>query len=102
MYMLPNLTAPDKRSTKGYMTFERAGMEAADKIIAVSQLTKNTIVSKYGIPEEKVVVVHNAVLDTSIIKSKEKEEGARKDCHLPREGLLFRKGRNILWKQPIK
>lgn len=46
---------------------ERAGMEAADKIVAVSQLTKNTIVSKYGIPEEKVVVLHNAVLDTSAI-----------------------------------
>ncbi len=53
---------------------ERAGMEAADKIIAVSQLTKNTIVSKYGIPEEKVTVVHNAVLDTSIIKSKEEKK----------------------------
>lgn len=50
---------------------EKAGMEAADKIIAVSQLTKNTIVTKYGIPEDKVVVVHNAVLDTSIIKSRE-------------------------------
>ncbi len=53
---------------------ERAGMEAADKIIAVSQLTKNTIVSKYGIPAEKVVVVHNAVLDTSVIKSKEEKK----------------------------
>ncbi len=53
---------------------EKAGMEAADKIIAVSQLTKNTIVSKYGIPAEKVVVVHNAVLDTSIIKSKEEKK----------------------------
>jgi glycosyltransferase involved in cell wall biosynthesis len=53
---------------------EKAGMEAADKIIAVSQLTKNTIVSKYGIPEEKVTVVHNAVLDTSIIKSKEEKK----------------------------
>lgn len=50
---------------------ERAGMEAADRIIAVSQLTKNTIVNQYGIPPEKVVVVHNAVLDTSAIKSKE-------------------------------
>ncbi|WP_114748068.1 glycosyltransferase family 4 protein [Pleomorphovibrio marinus] len=53
---------------------EKAGMEAADKIIAVSQLTKNTIVQKYGIPESKVVVVHNAVLDTSIIKSKEEKK----------------------------
>lgn len=50
---------------------ERAGMEAADKIIAVSQLTKNTIVSRYGIPAEKVVVVHNAVLDTSAIRSRQ-------------------------------
>src|SRR5690606_38260458 len=37
--------------------------------IAVSQLTKNIIVSKYGIAAEKVTVIHNAVLDTSNIKS---------------------------------
>jgi glycosyltransferase involved in cell wall biosynthesis len=47
---------------------ERSGMEAADHIIAVSQLTKNIIVSRYGIPAEKVTVIHNAVLDTSIIQ----------------------------------
>ncbi|MEX2565847.1 MAG: glycosyltransferase family 4 protein [Cyclobacteriaceae bacterium] len=61
---------------------EKAGMEAADKIIAVSQLTKNTIVTKYGIPEEKVTVVHNAVLDTSIIKSNEKK-------HVPEKIVTF-------------
>ncbi len=49
---------------------ERAGMEAADHIVAVSQLTKNIIVKKYGIPASKVTVLHNAVLDSSIIKSK--------------------------------
>jgi len=49
---------------------EKAGMEAADHILAVSQLTKNTIINKYGIPAEKVSVLHNAVLDASIIKSK--------------------------------
>ena len=49
---------------------ERAGMEAADHVLAVSQLTKNTIVNKYGIPAHKVSVLHNAVLDASIIKSK--------------------------------
>ncbi|NVJ87557.1 MAG: glycosyltransferase family 4 protein [Algoriphagus sp.] len=49
---------------------EKAGMEAADHVVAVSQLTKNTIVRRYGIPEEKVSVLHNAVLDASIIKSK--------------------------------
>ncbi|MDO8968248.1 MAG: glycosyltransferase family 4 protein [Algoriphagus sp.] len=48
---------------------ERAGMHAADHIVAVSQLTKNIIIRKYGIPASKVTVLHNAVLDASIIKS---------------------------------
>ncbi len=40
---------------------ERHGMEMADRIIAVSGLTKNIIVEKYGIPPEKITVVYNAV-----------------------------------------
>lgn len=40
---------------------ERAGMEAADKVIAVSNLTRNIVISRYGIPADKVVTVHNAV-----------------------------------------
>ncbi len=48
---------------------ERAGMHAADHVVAVSQLTKNIIVKKYGVSPHKVSVLHNAVLDSSIIKS---------------------------------
>ncbi|MBE5034031.1 glycosyltransferase family 4 protein [Rikenellaceae bacterium DSM 108975] len=40
---------------------ERAGMQAADRVIAVSNLTRNIVIEKYGIPAEKVVTVHNAV-----------------------------------------
>ena len=40
---------------------ERAGMHAADKVIAVSNLTRNIIIEKYGVPADKVVTVHNAV-----------------------------------------
>ncbi len=40
---------------------EKKGMDAADVIIAVSNLTRNTIIEKYGIPPEKVHTVHNAV-----------------------------------------
>jgi len=40
---------------------ERAGMEAADKVIAVSNLTRRIIIERYGIPAEKVVTVHNSV-----------------------------------------
>ena len=40
---------------------ERAGMTEADRVIAVSELTRRIVIGKYGIPAEKVVTVHNAV-----------------------------------------
>lgn len=40
---------------------ERKGMEAADAVIAVSNLTRKTVIEKYGINPNKVVTVHNAV-----------------------------------------
>ncbi len=40
---------------------EKRGMEAADKVITVSNLTRNIVIEKYGIPAEKVVTVYNAV-----------------------------------------
>ena len=40
---------------------ERFGMHKADKIIAVSNFTKNKIMTHYGIPSEKIAIVHNAV-----------------------------------------
>jgi len=43
---------------------EREGMEVADKIIAVSKLTRKTIIEKYGIPPEKIEVVYNGVEPT--------------------------------------
>ncbi len=36
-------------------------MEAADRVITVSNLTRNTVINKYGIDPEKVVTVYNAV-----------------------------------------
>jgi len=40
---------------------EKTGMHLADKIIAVSNLTRNTIIDKYGIHPDKVLTVYNAV-----------------------------------------
>ncbi|MFA6338657.1 MAG: glycosyltransferase family 4 protein [Candidatus Paceibacterota bacterium] len=40
---------------------EKQGMEYADAIIAVSNFTKDVIISKYGIPPEKIQVVHNGI-----------------------------------------
>ena len=40
---------------------EREGMEQADKIIAVSNFTKKTIIEKYNISPKKITTVYNAV-----------------------------------------
>ncbi len=47
---------------------EKMGMEAADKIITVSNLTKNTVINKYGINPDKVVTVYNAVEPTDDVE----------------------------------
>lgn len=45
----------------GVYDIEKRGMDAADKIIAVSNLTRNTIIHNYGINPNKVFTVYNAV-----------------------------------------
>jgi glycogen synthase len=46
---------------QGVFETELAGMTGADHIIAVSELTKKTIVNRYRIEPEKISVVHNGV-----------------------------------------
>jgi glycogen(starch) synthase len=40
---------------------ERAGMHGADRVVCVSYLTRGIVLSRYGVPAEKVEVVYNAV-----------------------------------------
>lgn len=40
---------------------EYQGLMMADRIIAVSGITKNIIMNRYGIPGDKIEVVHNAI-----------------------------------------
>ncbi len=40
---------------------EKGGMHAADRVIAVSNLTRKIVIDKYFVPGEKVITVHNAV-----------------------------------------
>ncbi len=44
---------------------EKEGMEGADCVIAVSELTKNIIVKEYGISGDKVRVVYNGIDETT-------------------------------------
>lgn len=77
---------------------EKAGMEAADRVVAVSEFTKKIIVEKYGIPESKVRVVYNGI-DESTAPS---GAGVRRLRHLKQAGykvVLFL-GRITLQKGP--
>ncbi len=54
---------------------EREGMEAADKIITVSNLTKQIVVEKYGIDPRKVITVYNAVEPVNLEKKQALKKG---------------------------
>ncbi|MDL2227917.1 glycosyltransferase family 4 protein [Bacteroidales bacterium OttesenSCG-928-K03] len=71
---------------------EKAGMEAADKVIAVSNLTAETVIKKYGIDPAKVVTVHNAVepSDTQGLENVKKNVKEKVVTFLGR--LTFQKG----------
>jgi glycosyltransferase involved in cell wall biosynthesis len=55
---------------KDVYNVEKQGMQAADKVITVSNYTKNIVISRYGIHPSKVETIHNAVDNTSNINSK--------------------------------
>jgi glycosyltransferase involved in cell wall biosynthesis len=44
-----------------FLPFERLSYRQADRVVAVSEATKNTLVEQYDIPESKITVIHNAV-----------------------------------------
>ena len=46
---------------QGVYDIEKKGMEYADRVIGVSNLTKQIIQEHYGIPESKVFTVHNRI-----------------------------------------
>jgi len=45
-------------------SYERQGVHAAQRVIAVSHLTKNILVARYGVPPDKIEVVYNAIDET--------------------------------------
>ena len=51
----------EKHMDTRVLDIEKRGMEAADRVITVSDLTRNIVINKYGINPDKVVTVHNAV-----------------------------------------
>lgn len=73
---------------------EKQGLDAADKIVAVSQWTKNILVTRYGIAGEKIEVVHNGVV------AEEKKTPIEKKSPLGPHVVTFM-GRVTFQKGPI-
>ena len=69
---------------------EREGMMAADAVCAVSDLTRNIVISKYGIPAHKVFTLHNAVVPTDKKVEREKNVDEKIVTFLGR--VTFQKG----------
>lgn len=64
------------------LAIEREGMEEADRIVAVSEWTRQILVSKYGVAVEKISVVHNAV-------TRRKRRPANKPSRLGKNMVTF-------------
>lgn len=73
---------------------EKAGLLAADLVIAVSHLTRNTIIQRYGVSPDKVVVVHNAVSRRDVGR----RYGVPELCHKEKRVLFM--GRVTFQKGP--
>lgn len=72
---------------------ERDGMINADHIITVSNLTRQTVIEKYGIDPAKVTTVHNAVVPLS-------EELLNVEVNKPKEKVVTFLGRITMQKGP--
>lgn len=71
---------------------EREGMEQADKIITVSQLTRQTVITKYGVDPDKVVTVYNAVEPLSEDEKLQKKKGINDKIVTFLGRITFQKG----------
>ena len=73
------------------LAIEKRGMQAADKVVAVSELTRNIVINKYGISPDKVVAVHTAV-DFSGRENIEVERGVKDKVVTFLGRITFQKG----------
>ncbi len=79
---------------------ERAGIHAADRVIAVSGRTRNAIVSQYGVPPAKVAVVHNGIDEKSALSGGNPDTSRLKVLKDAGYKLVLFMGRLTLQKGP--
>ena len=70
---------------------ERQGMLEADRVVTVSNLTRNIVITRYGINPDKVVTVHNAV-DFQSYSEMEVERGVKEKVVTFLGRITYQKG----------
>ncbi len=70
---------------------ERMGLQKADHVIAVSEYTRKLLVKEYGIPADKISVLHNGTFET-------RHPQARKTCDFGKHPLVLFLGRLTVQK----
>ena len=73
------------------LDIETRGMQAADRVVTVSDLTRNIVINRYHIDPAKVVTVHNAV-DFSGRENLEVQRGVRDKVVTSLGRITFQKG----------
>ncbi len=70
---------------------EKYGMDNADRIICVSNLTRDIVINKYGQPAEKVLTVHNGI-EQPALKSIKKQKAVKEKVVTFLGRVTFQKG----------
>ncbi len=73
---------------------ERQGLHGADRVITVSYYTKKIAMTRYGVPEDKIRVIYNAI-DTNSQRHDDKKTNIKKD-----EKIVLFLGRITMQKGP--
>jgi glycosyltransferase involved in cell wall biosynthesis len=82
------------------VAYERAGVHAADKVVAVSAFTKQILVNRYGMEPQRCAVVYNGV-ERVIKNGKEKTEPVKPPAGIKKdEKVVLFLGRVTMQKGP--
>jgi len=97
LYRIKNL-----RNEIGYgLKWEKDVIQRADKIIAVSEFTKNEIITAYKINEKKIKVIYNGTFNKNIKFSQEELEQFKNKLRIPKDfGIILFVG-NIIARKNI-
>jgi len=82
--------------------YEKIGLNAADRVIAVSEYTKNILIDKYQINPNKISIVHNGINNKGLGVEVEKKEESREKIVLFLARLSIQKGADYLLKAAKK